>query len=189
MRPGEQVWSEPELSLAARLWKAGFSGGDIARRLAQDLNASRSRSAVIGLVHRRPELFGGEAKKSKKGRAKARSEAAQKPAPKKRQHLNAANIAGKRGARAFDPGFQAPIAPSEAREYDARSRRVPLTRLGVGCKFPVNDAAVGEEHLFCGHPAKAGSPYCAHHSLRASVGRVRLPEIAEVHRAFAGRRR
>lgn len=60
------------------------------------------------------------------------------------------------------------IRPDEAASYDAAARRVPLWELGSrDCRWPVNDAAVGETHLFCGHEAVDGSSYCAHHKARS----------------------
>lgn len=42
-------------------------------------------------------------------------------------------------------------------------KSVPLMALNRGvCKWPVNDAPRGVEHLFCGLPADG--PYCAHHA-------------------------
>ena len=60
------------------------------------------------------------------------------------------------------------IPPSlDPAAYDSASRRVPLERLGAGCKWPVNDAAKGEAHLFCGQGRSGDGPYCAHHAARA----------------------
>lgn len=44
----------------------------------------------------------------------------------------------------------------------------PLSEIKANeCKWPVNDAVEGEQHLFCGHPVKASQPYCAAHCDRA----------------------
>lgn len=57
--------------------------------------------------------------------------------------------------------------------YDAGSRRLPLVDLDRhDCRFAVNDAAPGEEHLFCGHAIAPGSAYCPHHTARAFNGVV-----------------
>lgn len=44
-------------------------------------------------------------------------------------------------------------------------RFIPLMELKRGeCKWPVNDAARGETHLFCGNPAELDKPYCRIHA-------------------------
>jgi hypothetical protein len=40
------------------------------------------------------------------------------------------------------------------------------------CRWPVNNTAVGEQHLFCGHDRQTGSPYCPFHEAQS---RVRVP--------------
>lgn len=56
----------------------------------------------------------------------------------------------------------------EVAAFDRTTRAVPLAELGRGeCRFAVNDAAVGEPHLFCGASAQPGLPYCRHHARRA----------------------
>ena len=53
------------------------------------------------------------------------------------------------------------------RGYETLDKR--LVALGArDCRFAVNDAAPGEEHLFCGHRAAPGKPYCAHHLARVT---------------------
>jgi hypothetical protein len=44
-------------------------------------------------------------------------------------------------------------------------RFITLMELKRGeCKWPVNDAARGELHLFCGTPAEPDKPYCCTHA-------------------------
>ena len=51
-------------------------------------------------------------------------------------------------------------------DHDKCSRNVPMMELQAGaCKWPVNDAAKGEQHLFCGLPADGS--YCEQHRKRA----------------------
>jgi hypothetical protein len=52
----------------------------------------------------------------------------------------------------------------------------PLSALSPDqCRWPVNDAAGGEQHLFCAAKAVSGNPYCAVHAARA-VGKGTLGE-------------
>lgn len=43
------------------------------------------------------------------------------------------------------------------------------------CRWPTNDAAPGEPHLFCAEPAMPGRPYCAAHYRLAYTQRPPLP--------------
>lgn len=83
-----------------------------------------------------------------------------------RQRLHPGNIARKKESRAFDPAEGKPVAVAPTR-FECRG--IPLVDLRPGdCKWAVNDAGVGEVHLFCGNPA-IGS-YCRDHFVR-SLGR------------------
>lgn len=43
---------------------------------------------------------------------------------------------------------------------------IPMMMLGAQqCRFAVNDAEIGETHLFCGLPSEGS--YCGHHAMRA----------------------
>ena len=43
------------------------------------------------------------------------------------------------------------------------------------CRWPVNDPEPKvEEYLFCGHKAKLGSRYCAHHAKRSVIPTEKL---------------
>ncbi|MBT1154338.1 hypothetical protein J1C56_01905 [Aminobacter anthyllidis] len=56
----------------------------------------------------------------------------------------------------------------DPKAYDAESRGIPLLELARhDCRWPVNDAEKGAEHLFCGRPSAPERPYCRAHSLRA----------------------
>lgn len=44
------------------------------------------------------------------------------------------------------------------------SKRLKLVDVGPhDCRFAVNDAKPGEDHLFCGLRAEPGKPYCQAH--------------------------
>ncbi len=54
------------------------------------------------------------------------------------------------------------LRTSEANE-DAQIGR-SLIDIGTReCRWPINDAAIGKSHLFCGSRKERGKPYCAAH--------------------------
>lgn len=176
-RAEDSGWSEAELALMEKLWVDGRSLAGIAAALCEELGRQRSRSSVAALMSRNRERFPrrtGSATPAGFDVRRRRAAAA---------HLRPNNIRGKREGRAHDPQFQppAPVASALAPHphvYDATSRHLPLAELKGGeCRFPVNNAAPGEAHLFCGAPAADG-PYCVHHAARAYAGAAML-EAAE----------
>lgn len=80
-------------------------------------------------------------------------------------------VAARIEARREEKSFHVPperVDRAEAQAYDAASLHLPLADLEwKDCRWPVNDAARGETHLFCGHRAENPYGYCAHHALRA----------------------
>lgn len=72
------------------------------------------------------------------------------------------------------------IAPHD---YDAGARNIAMIELKSGdCRWPVNAAAPGEQHLFCGQPALL-SIYCPHHCRRAGSGYL-AAQTGDVRRAM-----
>lgn len=68
-------------------------------------------------------------------------------------------------------GSSPPQLAADPTEYDLASRQLPLVDLGRhDCKWPVNNAAPGEMHLFCGRERLTGLPYCGHHQARSHSG-------------------
>ncbi|HTV68083.1 MAG TPA: GcrA family cell cycle regulator [Rhizobiaceae bacterium] len=178
------AFSEAEIALMLRLWGEGASASEIASHIGAEIGASRSRNAVLGYMHRHRAQF---PKRGKSAGGKGVSliqkiERQRAAAPAAKQHLHAgteaaeaARIAGKKESRAHDPVYVAP-APVATEDrisphaYDLASRQVPLDQLKHGeCRWPVNDAAIGELHLFCGKPNDVIGNYCRHHRLR-SIG-------------------
>lgn len=170
----EAAWSPREIDLAAALWKDGASAQEIAQALWQRLESYRSRSAVLGLMARNRERFphrGTGVRRVARSRAdipkperpRRASVPAVKPPPAPRQQP-AEDL---RHLRAPTPPRRRTIF-KDPHAYDAASRHVPLVDLRSGdCRFPVNNAALGEAHLFCGLQAAPDAPYCAHHAARA----------------------
>lgn len=178
-------YSPEERDAIAGWLREGLSSSRVARAFIEKFGRYVSRNAIIGVVHRDPVLaqigFRGRpgpavARTAKAGRgavqrlrtAKAQRAAASKPkAPPAPVRVVVPEIVPVTVAP--DP---AEILAARA-AHDRDSRRLTLAELGpFECKFAVNDAAVGEDHLFCGHPVAPDSPYCPHHTARAFNGTV-----------------
>lgn len=53
-------------------------------------------------------------------------------------------------------------------EYEATRKNLTCLQIGRRqCRWATNDAAIGEDHLFCGHDTSEGSSWCDHHRLIA----------------------
>lgn len=184
------AYTAQEIDAIARWLGEECSASEIAVKLSQMRNSPISRNAIIGIIHRNKRL----AAIGLHGRLRRPGGSVKAPPSVPRvaraQNFRAANIRGKKEGRAFDPGFSAPkprsiddgIAPHV---YDSlTSRHVPISALTDGeCRWPVNDAAPGAKHLFCGQPAGLSS-YCEHHCRRAGSG-YRAEQTATV-RSVAG---
>lgn len=123
-----------------------------------------SRNAIIGRVHRSPELraIGFWKKPGPQNIEKAR------PKPKARP-VSPTVIAKLFAVVPVKPVYVAPvIAPVDL--VDPGSIGITLTQFtSHTCKWPVNNAAKGEQHLFCGAESD-GASYCPFHA-RKSIGR------------------
>ncbi|KAB2772148.1 GcrA family cell cycle regulator [Brucella anthropi] len=166
--PQPATWTEERKSAVANLLREGLSAGQISTRLGV------SRNAVIGVIHRDKALSEiglvrgadrvrkpkAESSPYKSGRMKtaARSPARQsQPAP-----VVVVPIVEPEPVFVCDYGFEL--------EPTIDPLGLPLADLNLRqCRFAVNNAAKGEQHLFCGHPVKIGSSFCEHHHRRVFV--------------------
>lgn len=76
-------------------------------------------------------------------------------------------------ARAVSRRMNTPVLPADRFALDITPGipLVDLDRHGFhGCRWPVNAAAPGEQHLFCGEPSDLGRSYCSEHCQRAGAG-------------------
>lgn len=80
-------------------------------------------------------------------------------------------------ARAVSRNVNTPVMTPDRFALDHQAEGIPLLdtaergRDGFhGCRWPVNAAEVGEQHLFCNEPSEIGRPYCFHHCQRAGAG-------------------
>lgn len=128
-------WSDTAKQEIARHWAGGLPASKIGALMGV------TRNAILGLLSRNPELRGGQVRK---------------------QRVSPKNIAKARAARG-KPQAE-PFVPEVRwvpRSGNATVGRL-LAALGYGmCRWPVNDAAKGEPHLFCGAPSDGS--YCPYH--------------------------
>lgn len=164
----QRTWTDDRKQAVAELLREGLSAGQMSKRLGI------SRNAIISVIHRDKMLseiglrsgVGGarkpkaESSPYKSGRMKtaARSPARQsQPAP-----VVFAPIVEPEPVFVCDYGFEL--------EPTIDPLGLPLADLNLRqCRFAVNNAAKGEQHLFCGHPVKIGSSFCEHHHRRVFV--------------------
>jgi len=164
----QKTWTDDRKQVVAELLREGLSAGQMSKRLGI------SRNAIISIIHRDKMLseiglrsgVGGarkpkaESSPYKSGRMKtaARSPARQsQPAP-----VVVVPIVEPEPVFVCDYGFEL--------EPTIDPLGLPLADLNLRqCRFAVNNAAKGEQHLFCGHPVKIGSSFCEHHHRRVFV--------------------
>jgi hypothetical protein len=143
-----------DADLVAGMVRAGWSASVIGATF------HISRNAVIGRMHRDPQLHGLWARFAT-GRQKRRPrklpdpprEIAKNPPPK-------ALVRANWGAWEEKEMKPRPVRPKS------------MVRLKTGeCKWPVKDAPnITGGFLFCAHPVEQGSSYCARHTAKARPG-------------------
>ena len=156
-------WTNKRVLDLTEMWSAGLSASQIAARFG-DI----SRNAVIGKVHRL-----GLPGRLVKVRTSSRGFIIQpsnfnEPKPKKFQSQPPNPHAD--FVRRLEAEMKISIK-HEPVEPPADCRNVPLLDLHANaCRWPTNDAAPGETHLFCGAEQEENSPYCAPHGRIAFKG-------------------
>jgi GcrA cell cycle regulator len=133
-------WTEERVEQLKQLWTEGLSASQIARQLG-----GVTRNAVIGKVHRLGLA----------GRATpARAERPRLPTVRRLARPRPMQV------------VQAPIIEADPVVDENGNKTTVLTVSDRMCKWPIGDPSTNEFH-FCGHPPKAGSPYCEAHSVKA----------------------
>jgi GcrA cell cycle regulator len=167
-------WTPERMQTAKAMWIAGRSATEIANHLG-----GLTRNAVIGKVHRMGLMRSERTARKAPAAPKRIKEAKLASAPKRKKSGAGpmGSLEGHRpnvikGVQGAQPSQK--VVPIEsaikarlraAESANAGARRVPIMELERGqCRWPVNDAARGDEHLFCGAPAIPGKSYCAAHA-------------------------
>lgn len=142
------TWTDADREKAAEMLRSGMS----ARRMGAAFKMTRN--AIIGRVTRDKDL---------KAIGLNGIVGNQTIKPKTPRGPNPANLVGKKAARPHDP----PVPKFAPTVFECRA--VPLVDLAPReCRWAVNNAAAGEQHLFCGNPTGVGDAYCKPHLARSS---------------------
>lgn len=140
-------WPTKALDPAGRVEaiRAAYTPGASLKLLGQRLGTSRN--AIAGVYHRArgeladcPLMTPGEVREA----SRRRKAEPRKPEPK--------------------PVSRALPAPRVQSDESHGAGRPLMMLAARQCKWPVNEAERGQEHLFCGLPAEGS--YCAHHAAR-----------------------
>ncbi|WP_043062121.1 GcrA family cell cycle regulator [Brucella anthropi] len=167
-----KVWTEERRNVVASLLREGLSASEIGSRL------SVSRNAVIGVIHRDSRLSeiglagsvgGARTPKAasspyKSGRVKTAARRSQARTISIQPAVVVVPVVEP------EPAFVCEELPVFDNDAAVEALHLPLADLNRRqCRFAVNNAAKGEQHLFCGHPVKIGSSFCEHHHRRVFV--------------------
>jgi GcrA cell cycle regulator len=161
-------WTEQRIEVLRKLWGQGQTASQIAAILG-----GITRNAVIGKAHRlgltgRPSPIKREAGASPQPRRRAAAPVARRlpgagqpgaihGQPLPQTHVSAAQHAPTQRAEAHEPVTREAPPPAPK-----TSTRVAAHVGSKTCSWPMGDPKQPGFH-FCGEPAEAGKPYCAHH--------------------------
>ena len=150
----DNVWPKERVEQLLKLRDEGHGPTDIGRMMCI------TRNAVIGKLHR----LGLTGQRQKNGGLPIKPSVMNKRilvAPKVKQLRE---IAVKM-RQALPP---VPLPAPETFEAGYHPLNLSLLELPAnGCRWPVNNAAPNEMHLFCGHPKAEGKSYCERHVERS----------------------
>lgn len=167
-------YSDDEIGVIAGFLRQGLSAGKIAAEMSALRQARVTRNAMIGIIRRDKRLAAIGLKSQitlSTGGGRKRVAKAGPSLPYRGSFLAPKDFIRTIGE--FEADDSLPDAPVPSRATLQPSavqppRNLALVDLGrFDCRFPVNDAAPGEQHLFCGNGRTPVSAYCAHHDLRA----------------------
>lgn len=168
-RANYNLWTGERKRIVANLLREGMSAAQIGAYM------EISRSSVIGLVHRDPEL-----KEIGFARSAVRAERKEPSAPKadhRKPQLNVVEKPKLEKPAIFPERNTAPMPAQSApvaRPDRLQAPGLPLLPLSWSqCRYVVNAADKGVQHLFCGHMVKAGSSFCNHHHSLVYVSPIR----------------
>ncbi|MBI1238657.1 MAG: GcrA cell cycle regulator [Alphaproteobacteria bacterium] len=133
-------WTDERVEQLKQMWTEGLSASQIARALG-----GVTRNAVIGKVHRLG--LSGRASPTRPERPRIRSVAPRPLLP--------------RPVLIEPVEVKAPLTTAEGGNITVAN----ISR--NQCKWPIGDPSDSDSFRFCGHGARAGSPYCEAHSRMA----------------------
>lgn len=164
----QKTWTDDRKQVVAELLREGLSAGQMSKRLGI------SRNAIISVIHRDKTLSEIGLRAGVGGARKPKAESS----PYKSGRMKTAARSPARQSQPA-PVVIVPIVEPEPvfvcddvveLEPTIDPLGLPLADLNLRqCRFAVNNAAKGEQHLFCGHPVKIGSSFCEHHHRRVFV--------------------
>lgn len=139
-------WTDAMIARTAELWLSGKSAAETAAMIRAEFGVVFSRNAIVGKIHRMGHHRATEAPRRAVKRTKT--------------------------ATVIERPKTKPL-PAPKATTAAPSLRVPVTELRSGqCRFGTHETPDGD-HLFCGHPVKAGRSYCeAHWSVTVDHGAI-----------------
>lgn len=176
MTQWKELSTNERLKLVVECWNPDFSTTGLAAAVSARLEGeSISRNVIIGIYNRYPNIRHSYPLGSVRHRMNGESGQGPVVARARRKRTNISLFNG--GGRASHDG-PPPMKTSKVKKLpshqlfdDTETLKLTLEQLSHDqCHFPVNDAAVGEAHLFCGLPVKAGKSYCPHHFGRCTIG-------------------
>jgi hypothetical protein len=158
----QALTAEGRIEALKSKWELGISMGQLARRLGV------TRSSIAGIYNRhRDKLPDHPLNRQTESLAKA-AEARRQRLPKQPKPMKHPRVGSKlmpRPTRPTDPRALPVVAGPQG-------PGVPLDKLApYQCKWAINEAERGEQHLFCRAPAPDG-PYCAHHKARSTATEI-----------------
>ena len=168
------AWSKREDAILRQMWMSPqrYSAGEIARRLE-----GRSRSAVIGRIHRRIRAGENELQRmDRQNLTRVRSAKGRSP-HRTRPHSgkDTAELELREGHNNRNPAAR----DGRQNAYDSSAPGLLLTALEQRqCRFPLNDPdpdavpGMREEFRFCGKRARPDSSYCEHHHRRCHAQKI-----------------
>lgn len=137
------------IELVKEHWCSGYSASDIARSLSARMGEAISRNSICGIYHRHADQL-----------TKHPLQVSPWSKTTGKQSVCQSGAKARIKQAAFKPPkpVRSPIAAPQ-------SRFVPLLDLRANeCRWPVNDARVGETHLFCGCETNPLSSWCEFHA-------------------------
>jgi len=177
------TWTPERKQMVKEMLREGLTGDQIAARIGDGI----TRNAVIGFVHRNPDLkaIGFKRSPGPQNIEKKRDLAI---AAKRRKNVRGGTVSLNKikaiQARAIVELFDA-VPDIPGRFGAPQVAGMPLMMLGPRhCRWCVNSPEIGTNgHLFCGEVKQPDRPYCAYHAT-ASLGKGTESERSAVRSAL-----